>query len=64
MAQPVSTPHDMPAAVRKDGDGIRAVWVTGCVLGGAVLLGTLVLWVRYGTTMFFDMIASGLAACL
>jgi hypothetical protein len=64
MVQPVSTPHEMPAAVRSDGGGQRAVWAVGGVLGGAVLLGTLVLWVHYGTAVFFDMIASGLAACL
>jgi hypothetical protein len=40
------------------------IWVSGGILGGAVLLGTLALWVHYGTAVFFDMIASGLAACL
>ncbi len=64
MAQPVSAPHDMPATVRSDGGGTRVVWVAGGVLVGAALLGTLGLWVHYGTAMFFDMIASGLAACL
>jgi hypothetical protein len=33
------------------------------VLGGAILLGAAVLWVHYGTAVFFEMIASGIAAC-
>ena len=35
----------------------------GTVLGAAVLVGTLVLWFHYGTAVFFEMIASGIAAC-
>jgi len=64
MAQPVSTPHDIAATVRPDRGSMGVIWVSGSVLGGAVLLGTLALWVHYGTAMFFDMITSGLAACL
>jgi hypothetical protein len=64
MAQPVSTPHDLSATVRPDGGGLRAVWAAGGVVGGALLFGTVALWVHYGTAVFFDMIASGLAACL
>jgi hypothetical protein len=37
--------------------------VAGAVVGAAILLGTLVLWFRYGTAVFFEMIASGIAAC-
>jgi 3-oxoacyl-[acyl-carrier-protein] synthase II len=29
----------------------------------AILLGTLVLWFHYGTAVFFEMIAAGIAAC-
>jgi hypothetical protein len=32
-------------------------------IGVALLLGALVLWFRYGTAVFFEMIASGFAAC-
>ena len=40
-----------------------AIVVAGAALGAAVLLGTLVLWFHYGTAVFFEMIASGIAAC-
>jgi hypothetical protein len=33
------------------------------VLVIAMLLGGSVLWFRYGTAVFFEMIASGIAAC-
>jgi hypothetical protein len=33
------------------------------VLVAAILLGASVLWIRYGTAVFFEMIASGIAAC-
>jgi hypothetical protein len=37
--------------------------VGGVVLGAAVLLAALVLWFYYGTAVFFEMVASGIAAC-
>ena len=37
--------------------------VTGAGLGAALLVGALVLWVHYGTAVFFEMITSGIAAC-
>ena len=33
------------------------------VLVAALLLGASVLWIHYGTAVFFEMIASGIAAC-
>ena len=33
------------------------------VLVGALLIGASVLWVHYGTAVFFEMITSGIAAC-
>jgi hypothetical protein len=31
---------------------------------GAVLAGTVLLWAHYGSAVFYEMIVSGLAACL
>jgi hypothetical protein len=33
------------------------------VLVAAILLGASVLWIHYGTAVFFEMITSGIAAC-
>jgi hypothetical protein len=35
----------------------------GAVLVAAIVLGAAVLWIHYGTAVFFDMITSGIAAC-
>jgi hypothetical protein len=32
-------------------------------VGGLVLLGAAALWFRYGTAVFFEMIAAGISAC-
>ena len=37
--------------------------VASVALGVAILLGALVLWFHYGTAVFFEMIAAGIAAC-
>ena len=59
MAQPVSTPQPSLAAPWP----ARAIAVAGSAIGVLILLGTLVLWGRYGTAVFFEMITSGFAAC-
>ena len=41
----------------------RLIVVAGAGLGAALLAGALVLWFHYGTAVFFEMIASGIAAC-
>jgi hypothetical protein len=63
MAQPISTPQQIPGALRPARRLAPAIAVAGVALGVAILLGTLVLWFHYGTAVFFEMIASGIAAC-
>jgi hypothetical protein len=46
-----------PAAAR------RVVLVGGAGLFAIILLGALVLWIHYGTAVFFETIVSGLASC-
>ncbi len=61
MAQPLSALHPDVAVPRR--------WLRPVLLWGAtslltiVLLATFALWFRYGTTVFFEMIAAGFAAC-
>jgi hypothetical protein len=40
-----------------------AIIAGSAVLVAAILLGATVLWIHYGTAVFFEMIASGIAAC-
>ena len=61
MVQPTPAPV---ASVSRQSRGIAAVIVIGsAVVGTGALLGAIVLWAHYGTAVFFEMIASGIAAC-
>ena len=59
MAQPVS--QDMLSA-RRPAARAFLLWV-GTALLTIILLATFALWFHYGTTVFFEMIAAGFAAC-
>jgi hypothetical protein len=62
MAQPLSTPQ---AFQRTSGSArlARAVVIGGVTLGVLLALAAAALWLHYGSTVFFEMIASGFAAC-
>ena len=62
MARPISTRHDVSTAISPP-RAVPALVVAGAGLGAALLLGAAVLWFHYGTAVFFEMIASGIAAC-
>jgi hypothetical protein len=53
-----------PAQLATSQRGIASTIVTGSAAAAvALLLGTLALWAHYGTAVFFEMLASGIAAC-
>ena len=63
------TVHQMPieesaAPARRPLGGVAfGIIVGSVVLAAALLLGASVLWIHYGTAVFFEMITSGIAAC-
>jgi len=63
MARLLSTQHEI-VSVSPPSGGMRSViaWA-GAGLGAIALLGALALWFRYGSTVFFEMITSGISAC-
>ena len=63
MAQPVSGQQEMIAAARPSRRVASAIVVGAAALGAAIVFGAVVLWFHYGTAVFFEMIASGIAAC-
>jgi hypothetical protein len=63
MAQPVSTQHGMMAATRPQGRVASAIVWSAAGLGAVVVVGAAALWIRYGTAVFFEMIAAGISAC-
>ena len=63
-AQPIPSPQEAAISPPRAWSAIPvAAAVLGLALGAALVIGALVLWVHYGTTVFFEMIASGIAAC-
>jgi hypothetical protein len=60
MAQPVSSGHEAPLGPPS---AVPVIAVIGAGLGAALLLGALGLWFHYGTAVFFETIAAGIAAC-
>ena len=62
MAQLFSTSQDLQ---RTSGPGrlARVVVAGGVAIFVLLLLAAAVLWLHYGSTVFFEMIASGFAAC-
>ena len=63
MVQPLSTPAEIRSGPRPARRLAQVIVVGGAGLGAALLAGALVLWLHYGTAVFFEMIASGIAAC-
>jgi hypothetical protein len=63
MAHPLSTSQPVEPVFSPAHRLTRLVVVGGTGLGALLLFAALVLWLRYGTTVFFEMIASGFAAC-
>jgi hypothetical protein len=56
--------EESAAPARRPLGGVAfGIIVGSTVLAVAVLIGAAVLWIHYGTAVFFEMIASGIAAC-
>ncbi len=51
------------ATTRPQGRVASAIVWGAASLGGLVTLGAAALWFHYGTAVFFEMIAAGIAAC-
>ena len=63
MAQPISTSQQVPRVLSPARRAGAVVAIAAAGLGTALLLGALILWFHYGTAVFFEMVASGIAAC-
>jgi hypothetical protein len=63
MAQPMFTPHQMPGALRPGRNAASAIVVAAAGLGAVLGLAAIVLWIHYGTAVFFETIVSGLSSC-
>jgi hypothetical protein len=56
--------EESAAPARRPLGGVAfGIIVGSAVLTLAILIGAAVLWIHYGTAVFFEMVASGIAAC-
>jgi hypothetical protein len=63
MARPISAQNGvLPATPPKARAATIIVW-SAAVLGALAIVAASALWIYYGTTVFFEMIAAGIAAC-
>jgi hypothetical protein len=63
MARPISAPNGtLPATPPKARVASVIVW-GAAVLGALAVIAAGALWIYYGTAVFFEMIAAGIAAC-
>jgi hypothetical protein len=62
MALPLSNPQELAATSATRNAG-RAVAVGFGAAGALIMVATLALWVHYGTAVFFETIAAGIAGC-
>ena len=63
MARPISAQDGtLPATPPRARAASVIVW-SAAVLGALAGLAATALWIYYGTAVFFEMIASGIAAC-
>ena len=63
MAQPVSAPKGMLSATPPKARVASLIVWSVAVLGVAAVTAAAALWIYYGTAVFFEMIAAGVAAC-
>jgi hypothetical protein len=62
MAQPISPRQKVTVGIGPH-RAVSAMTVAAASLGASLFVGALALWFHYGTAVFFEMIASGIAAC-
>ncbi len=62
MVPQTIVPAHTASTPRRSGVAVGII-VGAIVIVGAMLLAASVLWVKYGTAVFFEMVASGIAAC-
>lgn len=63
MARPVSAANGMLSAPPPKARAASAIVWSAAALGTLAVIAAGALWMYYGTTVFFEMITAGIAAC-
>jgi hypothetical protein len=64
MAQPVHPAHPLQDNSPNAGRTPSVLLLAGASVGALVVLAVMALWFHYGSQVFFEMIRTGLAACV
>ncbi|MCW5703565.1 MAG: hypothetical protein KIT82_13420 [Bradyrhizobium sp.] len=62
MSRPISASNMVPAKPFRSGVASIIVW-SAAAIGVLAVAAAAMLWLHYGTAVFFEMIATGIAAC-
>ena len=64
MVQPISSPENMTPVTVRPSRVASVIVASAAAFAVLLLIGAIGLWVNYGTAVFFEMIKSGIAACM
>jgi hypothetical protein len=64
MVQSLSAPESLTPEAARPSRAASAVVASAATLAALLAVGAAGLWVHYGTAVFFEMIKSGIAACI
>jgi len=64
MVQPLSAPESLTQEMVRPSRTASAIVASAAVLAAFLMVGAAGLWVHYGTAVFFEMIKTGIAACI
>jgi hypothetical protein len=64
MVQPYSAPKSMTDVAARSSRAASVIVAAAAALVAVLLVGAIGLWAHYGTAVFFEMIKTGIAACM
>lgn len=64
MVQPLSAPESLTPETPRPSRTASVIVASAVALAALLVVGALGLWVHYGTAVFFEMIKTGIAACI
>lgn len=64
MPQPIIAPENLTTAPARPSAAASVIVAAASALVALLAVGAIGLWAHYGTAVFFEMIKSGIAACI
>lgn len=64
MVQPLSAPKSLTPEAARPSRVASAIVASAVTLAALLAVGAAGLWAHYGTAVFFEMIKTGIAACI